>query len=182
MAELFTVQALSLINSDVIVSSSGTEANEGQPIDVAITLALRERGFVTADAHTASRMTKRKIEESDLILTAGLEHLLAVMIAVPSAKSKVFTMREFTSLAAGLPAMGRPRDAAGLHDRVVEIGEQRAGAGVMGPAELDIADPYRRGIDAARRCAAEVSQSVQLTLAALGLDARAKEMSALEPA
>jgi len=97
------------------------------------------------------------VGEADLVLTAEGVHRQFILDDQPQMFRKVFTIGQFAEIvrAAGPGLTGRA-----LLDHA---------AGHRGPADpaLDVADPYRRGPEAARACADQLDGLLRVVVPAL---------------
>jgi protein-tyrosine phosphatase len=158
---------------DLTASSAGIRALAGLGIDPPSASALIALGG-DPTGHRARWFTPELAESADLVLTAQTSHRVEVLRATPSAMRRTFALHEFVRLAASLPAADATEDEAAdvtavdPRVRVARIAAQRGMVPPVGPGEDDVADPFGRGIDIARICAAEVSAAVDAVLAALG--------------
>jgi protein-tyrosine phosphatase len=156
---------------DLTVSSAGSRALVGHPIDEPSALALRERG-VDPRGHRARRLHPELIHGADLILTASAEHRTAVLVQAPLAMNRTFTLREFTRLAAGLPPSGPSSlvpDAEHFKARVAAVAGQRGLVPVAARGQDDIDDPYGRSVSVARATVDITSDAIGRLIAALDL-------------
>jgi protein-tyrosine phosphatase len=150
-------------DSDLTAGSAGLQALEGMGIDPPSARALVELG-ADPSGHRARWFTPALAESADLVLTAQTSHRADVLRAVPGAMRRTFTLREFVRLAEAVPA----DSAGGRPERVARIAAQRGVVPAVAPGADDIRDPFRRSLDVARTCAAEISAAVDAVLAALG--------------
>jgi len=141
--------------ADVVFGSAGTHARDGQPINpdmvVALPAGLDSAGF------RSRRLTPPLLEDADLVLTMETAHRSHVLDDHPAMFRKVFTLGQFAQAVEKAPA-GLDRDALLLH-----IGAAR---GHADPA-LDVADPYRRGPEAASGCVARLEELLRVVVPAL---------------
>lgn len=150
------------------VSSAGTAALAGTPMDPAAATLLVELGGDPRGA-LARRLTAALVEDADLVLGAAAEHREAAVRLSPLwSLQRAFTLREFGRLL-------RPEDAAGSRDPA-----ERAAALVRGAAarrgtdgnradDDDVADPYGAPMRVAREAAARIAEPVErITAAVLG--------------
>lgn len=147
----------------VSVSSAGTHAPIGSPIDPTIQrLAKAEFGLHIA-GHTATQLTDDQICRSDLILALTRNHRRAIAERVPRVARRIFTLKEFARLSrsVGAPWLNQRSDdltgAMPLFQDGLDILQR--GRGMSRPVEAsddDIIDPYRRDEDVYRRATAEV--------------------------
>lgn len=132
--------------ASVEVSSAGTGALVGHPIDPG-SLAQLERLGVVSGPFAARQLTPDLISTADLVVTATRDHRAAVARLQPRAMSITFTLGDLADLAQGMQE--RPDDdpattAPGVA-RVVELVAARRGIVPPRPArEVDIIDPFRR--------------------------------------
>lgn len=152
---------------DVRVHSAGTHALVGHEMtEQARALAVRS-GAHTADtaSHAARYLVEPMLLGADLVLTMTREHRSHSVKMVPSRVRMTFTMREFARLASALSNddIRAAADAAGTEDRVrfaavlQAVADRRGGtAGVVGPADDDIIDPYRRPQEIYEQAAAQL--------------------------
>ncbi|MDT4973998.1 MAG: low molecular weight protein-tyrosine phosphatase [Pseudonocardiales bacterium] len=148
---------------DVTVSSAGTKALVGHGIDHSSAAALGQLG-IDPTQHRARQFEPWMAAYSDLILTAAREHRDVVMTALPSVYKRTFTMKEFARLVGDVPA-AEPRAI------VAAAGARRGHAKPVKPEEDDVADPYRGAIKHAKSIVEEITETVYITLATLGLAA-----------
>ncbi|WP_246204416.1 low molecular weight phosphatase family protein [Streptomyces tailanensis] len=148
------------------VSSAGTVAMAGTPMDPAAATLLVELGGDPRGA-LARRLTTALVEDADLVLGAAAEHREAAVRLSPLwALQRAFTLREFGRLL-------RPEDAAGAREPA-----ERAAALVRGAAarrgtdgtrtdDDDVADPYGAPLRVAREVAARIAEPVERIAAAV---------------
>lgn len=150
------------------VSSAGTAAMAGTPMDPAAATLLVELGGDPCGA-LARRLTAALVEDADLVLGAAAEHREAAVRLSPLwALQRAFTLREFGRLL-------KPEDAAGVTEPA-----ERAAALVRGAAarrgtdghraeDVDVADPYGAPMRVARQVAARIAEPVErIATAVLG--------------
>jgi len=104
-------------------------------------------------------LTAELLREADLVLTAEHTHRQFILDDHPADFRKVFTLGQFAEAARATDLRGR--------DLVSYAGEHR---GAADPA-LDVADPYRRGHEAAQACATQLQELLRVVVPALA-DAR----------
>jgi protein-tyrosine phosphatase len=150
------------------VSSAGTAATPGEPMDPVAVALLEESGGAPSGAH-ARRLSTELVEAADLVLGAAAEHRdAAVRLSPVWALRRAFTLREFARLV-------RDDDAAGITDPVrraaalVEGAARRRGAAAGQAGDDDVADPYGAAAEVARSSALRILESVErITAAVLG--------------
>ncbi len=150
----------------VIASSAGTAGATGFPMDAPAAQVLRELGG-DSGGHVARRLDPALIAESDLILTGQTSHRSAVVLADPLAFRRVFALREFGRLGAGLPSLPGTATEDQLRLGVLEVALQR---GVAPAADMDeIDDPFGASMRVMRACGLQIADAVDAAVAVLGL-------------
>lgn len=149
------------------VTSTGTGALAGAPADPGTRVELERRGL-SAQGIRARQMAAAELEASDLVLTAERSHVEQVLELSPRMLKRTFTLPEFADLLDQLTASGpveslrpgaAPRRTEQRWRRLPEVlSARRARLGEPAP---EIADPYRRGLEAFRSMAAEIDDSVR---------------------
>ncbi len=149
---------LHLAGSPVEVTSAGTGAPVGEPMDPLAAELLTALG---ADSlgHRARQLTPALVAGADLVLTATRRHRGQVVAVSPRALPCTFAFRDFAFLVRGIgtdaPA-GLQEGADGLRE-LVRVAAARRGLVPPRPAEeVDIVDPYRRGRPVFEQMADEV--------------------------
>ncbi len=137
-----------------VFSSAGVEGRDGHAMDPVMAAELAQRG-VDAAPFRSRRLTSRMVAEADLVLTAEARHRGVILDEVPAAIRTVFTFGQADAALARLEEQVLPLDLPGA------LARARGGA----PEDLDVPDPYRRGPDAARRCAVLIDGLVDRLLA-----------------
>jgi sulfate adenylyltransferase len=137
-------------DSGVEVSSAGTHGFVDEP--VSDTMEAEFARFGTDTSTFGSRMlTAELVDRADLVLTAEAEHRARLLEDRPAAFRKTFTLGQFV-------ASARTADPR-LHGRALV--EELASRRVPAAPEHDVADPYRRGPEAAARAAAQMEQLLE---------------------
>ncbi|NLG84524.1 MAG: low molecular weight protein arginine phosphatase [Firmicutes bacterium] len=80
--------------AEITVLSAGTVAVAGQSASNLAVKVMRQEG-IDLSGHRAKKLTAELAREADLILTMTLAQKETVLDLVPTAKGKVFTLREF---------------------------------------------------------------------------------------
>jgi protein-tyrosine phosphatase len=161
MAELL-LRAWADNGAGLTVSSAGTRALVGHPIDRGSASALGQLG-IDPTTHRARQFEPGMAASADLILTAERSHLDEIFQQVPASFRRAFTIKEFARIApyvtTGDPAAAVAEAAAlrGLVERPSD------------PLADDVRDPYRRATLHAKSVAEELTAAVKATLDALGL-------------
>jgi sulfate adenylyltransferase len=133
--------------------SAGTHGWRDHPVDEHMAHELRERG-ADPSGFRSRRLTRPMIDAADVILTAEAAHRTFVLQERPAAMRKVFSLGQFAAAADEVdPALtGR--------ELLVAVHRARSTAD---PAH-DVADPFRRGPEAARDAAAQLAELVGVIL------------------
>ncbi|KAB7744849.1 low molecular weight phosphatase family protein [Nostocoides sp. F2B08] len=156
MSELFGAQTR--------VASAGTPGTDGRPMDPAMEAELP---FDDSEAHLhrSRTLAEPMIEDSDLVLTMEFAHHMRILEQWPRASARVFGLRQFVD------GLNRTPGAGSDLERVSRARQQLAPNSMM----WDIADPYRRGRRAARRCAHELDDLVLRLGVGLGYEPIAED-------
>ncbi|WP_028644645.1 adenylyl-sulfate kinase [Nocardioides sp. URHA0020] len=138
----------------VAFSSAGTHGFRDSAMDseMAALLDTDDR-----DAFRSRPLTARLLGNADLVLTAEGTHRQFILDDHPGDFRKVFTLGQFAEIVRHSDLHGRELvDFAGQH---------------RGPADhaLDVADPYRRGSEAARACAEHLDGLLETVVPALAV-------------
>ena len=145
-----------LAGHDVEVGSAGIAAMVGSPIAPEAAAQLEAYGG-SADGFAARQLTSDLVRDADLVLTATRELRSQVLSEAPAALRRTFTVLEFAALLDQI-------DPAPPAELVAEAASARS---LLGPVELDIPDPFRRGEQAHARAAALMVPAVERIAAAL---------------
>lgn len=129
------------------VSSAGTGAMVGAPIDAPMARLLEAEGVDTS-GFAARRLTAELVRGADLVLALTREHRSAVVRLAPAALRRTFTLRELARLWSLANLHDLPTDpAARLGELLVRVKATRAhSAGKLTDStddSDDVVDPYR---------------------------------------
>ncbi len=151
------------------VTSAGTHALVGRPMDEGSAVRLRAKGLAD-DAFRARLVTAQLLQEQAAVLLMAVEHREPVLDEAPGVHRRTFTLRE---LAAALDDIGERHDWA---DLLAGAGADDVGSrwralpalvathrarGRAGRTDHDVADPYARGDRAFDRMVAQVDPAVR---------------------
>ncbi|GAA1966119.1 low molecular weight phosphatase family protein [Terrabacter lapilli] len=142
-----------LHGTGIEVSSGGTGALVGSPIDPGSVAQLRQRDAET-EGFKARQLTAEMIAHSDLVLTATRAHRAEVVRLSPRAMARCFTLADFAHLVADASAdemdeLDETDPGASWVARVAALAASRRGLVPPLPlSESDIPDPYRQGPEA----------------------------------
>lgn len=151
------------------VSSAGTGALVGSPVDAPVAALLAEAGVAT-EGFASRQLTAAMVREAGLVVALTREHRAAVVKLVPGALRSTFTLRELGRLLSVADLAGLPEDPA---ERLAELAARaRAARALPGgratvPADDDVVDPYRRDAAVLARSWAELSEPVAVLREAL---------------
>lgn len=144
----------------VELGSAGTLGFIDKPMDPTMATAFDHSPEVTGEdvaAFRSRRLTSAHLDAADLVLTAEAEHRQFILGEHPAAFRKVFSLGQF---AAGVQRVESTLSGLDLVKTV---------ATTSGVAQVraDIADPYRRGRQAAADAAAQIDEMLAVVLPAL---------------
>jgi protein-tyrosine-phosphatase len=137
-------------DADVVFSSSGTYARDGQQMNPEMS-ALLPAG--AADGFRSRQLTAEVLEGTDLVLTAESVHRRHILDDFPQLHRRVFTLGQFEATVADLPGLSG-------HDLVTAAGQRR----VAPTPQHDVADPYRRGKAAAVRATGTITAMLSVVV------------------
>lgn len=153
------------------VSSAGTHALIGNPVDPSSAQILTARGIPSAE-FAARQISERILADVDFVLPLEVTHRKAVLSYSPRHLKRAFTLKEFarlldtaderepwTARLAGLSTVEERWAALPAH-----LARERGLARVPDGAD-DIADPYRQSQEVFDRMAAEVDEAVERIVA-----------------
>lgn len=132
------------LDASAVVTSAGTHAVVGRPIDMTMAKLLRDQGFPTEGFH-ARQLTAPMIDGASLIITMTVDQRTEVVSTSASAARRTFTLLELAQLMRIAPPVPPTLPTAGarwsaLPDLVGGLRHQLQAP----PGSLDIADPYQR--------------------------------------
>ncbi len=153
------------------VSSAGTHALIGNPVDPSSAQILTARG-ISSGEFAARQISERILGEIDFVLPLEVTHRKAVLSYSPRHLKRAFTLKEFarlldaadereswTTRLAGLPSVEERWAALPAH-----LARERGLTRVPDGAD-DIADPYRQSQEVFDRMAAEVDEAIERIVA-----------------
>ena len=153
---------------DVTVTSAGTRAAAGGPMDPRL-LAMLARLGSDGSAHQARQIRDSTINAADLVLTATRSHRDAVLSRVPSAMRRTFTIREAGRIADVIAPVTR-HDIHMLRSLVAALADRRHEVFQLAGEDDDIADPEGQGEQAfARMVRAELPALVSFAVPVFGM-------------
>lgn len=133
-----------LSGTGIEISSAGTDALVGNPIEPGSVVRLQQVGAV-CDAFAARRIDRQLIDAADLVLTATREHRAQVVRVQPKALRFCFSLGDFSHLAQHIaPSQPEPGESWVAHVTRL-VATVRGSVPARSADESDIIDPYRRG-------------------------------------
>jgi len=141
MAEGILKSMLQEMNIDNInVSSAGISAFDGEAANEKAIYTLNKKGIDIRN-HRARQLTKKIINESDLILTMTNNHKNMILNVMPEYSDKVFTLKEFACIINNEETRGK---------------------------NLDVADPFGAGYNVYEISAAEIEEQLNKIIKTMG--------------
>jgi sulfate adenylyltransferase len=144
--------------SGVEVSSAGTRGFDAEPVSDTMDAEFARYGTDTT-AFRSRVLTGALIDDADLVLTAEAVHRTRLLEERPAAFRKTFTLGQFAASAQAADPSLRGREL------IAALANRR----VPSSPNHDIADPYRRGPDEARRAAAAMEAMLEVLVDRLRL-------------
>jgi sulfate adenylyltransferase len=138
-------------DSGVEVSSAGTSGFDAEPVSDTMEAEFARFGTETS-AFRSRPATGDLVDAADLVLTADASHRARLLEVRPAAFRKIFTLGQFMASALAMDPALRGRELlTALENRRVPASPDH-----------DIADPYRRGPEAARRAAITMESMLEV--------------------
>ncbi len=144
------------------ISSAGTHGFVDRQMDDVMSATLADVHGVQATDFLSRPLTRDLVADADLVVTAEASHRSFILEDDPGAFRKVFTLGQLAE------AIGELDPALAGDDLLHALGERRGTAA----ADLDVADPYRRGRAAARRCADHIDTLLRVVVPVLARSER----------
>jgi len=143
-------------DGSVTFASAGTRGFDASEMDPTMAATLIARGVDPADFRSRP-FTGRMLGDHDLVLTAEASHRQFILDDHPAAFRKVFTLGQFAQAVRDLGTELTARDL------LRAVAERRPAA----DQALDVDDPYRRGPEAAEKCASSLEALLRAVVPAL---------------
>ncbi len=135
------------------ITSAGTYAMVGAPMDHPMAAELRARGG-DPDGFVSRQLNLQIVSESDLVLTAESSHRAWIAEEWPQMVARTFVLGNLAERIADLdPSLAGQALVAAAHAR----------RGAVKKAH-NVADPYRRGPEAATRAAEQIDLALERVL------------------
>jgi protein-tyrosine phosphatase len=134
-----------IFGGELDVASAGVPGTDGRAMDPAMEAELP---FEDEDAltHRSRSLTGEILARAHLVLTMEFAHHMRILDSWPHATGRVFGLGQFVD------GLGRVAPTGSSHERIAQVGRAVAPNSMV----WDIADPYRRGSQAARTCARDL--------------------------
>ncbi|WP_217897419.1 hypothetical protein [Geodermatophilus saharensis] len=157
-----------LAGSGVTVTSAGTRARPGVPVDPEVA-ALLEAAGVPAEPSGARELRPADVRQAGLVLAMAREHRSAVVQLVPAALRRTFLLTDAADVAEAVAAAGWPQDVpASAAARLAALPALAARHRVPGATPEDVPDPHRRPREEYLRSFAVIEDAVDRLARALG--------------
>lgn len=162
------VLAHELAGTGISVSSAGTGALVGAPVDPESARRIRAAGG-DPDGFVARQISREIVAEADLVIGATREHLSAVVPLHPRALRYAFALHDLADL---LSSATESEIAAARGDnRVAKVASAAIGKrGIVNPrlpADSAIIDPYRQDARVFDQMVDEIATSLPIVVTAL---------------
>jgi protein-tyrosine phosphatase len=156
MAAALLRAAVTDTGEPVTVASTGLLGGR-RPVPSETAKALAPYGAEVA-GHRSTALSAEAVEAADLILTMERRHAREVVLLVPAAWPRTFTLKDFVRRAEKLgPRADRP-----LRVWAAAVSDGRERTDLVGSSlEDDVADPFGGGLTAYRATASELADLVQ---------------------
>ena len=143
MAEQMLFQLLEQHNPEleIQVSSAGTMALDGYPMDPKAAIAITKLGFAHL-RHKATQLTHQLVAEANLVLTSTVEQRAQVVELLVKANRYTFTLKEFGHLAEFEQSERDQTKNLSLEQQLADTISLRGFATL--DEDQDLADPYQR--------------------------------------
>ncbi len=143
-------------DAQIEVSSAGTDGFHDHPMSE----EMIDGYEADATGFRSRRVSGELLADADLVLTAEAAHRAFLLDEHPGALGKVFTLGQFAEAV----ALGGVSGDAPTGRALIEAVGRRPSAAAP---RHDVADPYRRGPDLARACAARIDELLAIVVPAL---------------
>jgi protein-tyrosine phosphatase len=153
----------------VVVTSAGTWANPGEPMQPFAAAMLNQRG-VDATGFGATSLTEELVRASDLVITATREHRSRVVGLVPGAVRRTFTLLELARIASSgpvpaPPSAPAPAGSAGFAESVRQTvawaAQMRGSVSRHEDSADDLDDPLGAPLEVYRQRADSITAAVE---------------------
>lgn len=162
-----------LAETHLQISSAGTQALVGQPVDPG-SVALLEAQEIDCADFAARDLTAEMVCAADLVLTATREHRAKVARTEPSGLKKAMALVDFSDLVHELdltdlkPSFMDPPGMSGVALLVSAAARRREQVTPRRDEEANIVDPFKQGPKAFQRMEREIDAALPPVIHALG--------------
>ena len=139
------------------LSSAGTHGFVDRPMDDVMSSALADARGVQATDFRSRPLTRELVADADLVITAEASHRSFILDDDPGSFRKVFTLGQLAE------AVGELEPELSRDALLQALGERRG----IASTDLDVADPYRRGRQAAHDCAEHIDSLLRVVVPVL---------------
>jgi protein-tyrosine phosphatase len=151
---------------DVEVSSVGTRALVGEPINISMAHLLEQAG-ISSGLFSARDADDQSLREADLVLGMTRQHRSAAVALAPRLVRRAFTLKELARIAGEVQLEHNAWSSTA--DRMRALVDEASRHRTPVTADLDdIADPYLRDQLAYERAFAEIREAVDAIVGSLG--------------
>lgn len=140
-------------DTSIRVASAGTHGWVDHPVDEPMAAELEARG-ATADGFASRALSMSMVDRADLVLTAAMSHRQFILDDRPTAVWRTFTLGQFARILPDVPAEARGRQVLAACRAVHRPATARD----------DVADPFRRGPEAAAVAAKHIDAMLRQIL------------------
>ncbi|MDV3296757.1 MAG: low molecular weight phosphatase family protein [Brachybacterium paraconglomeratum] len=151
---------------EIEVSSVGTHALVDEPIQISMAHLLEQSG-ISSGLFSAREANETTLRDADLVLGMTRRHRSSVVALAPRLVRRTFTLRELARIAQELRL--EHDSAAGTAERLRTLVDEASRNRTPVSGDLDdIADPYRRDLEAYETAFAEIREAVDAIVDSLG--------------
>lgn len=130
------------LGGSVEVSSAGSGAVVGHPIDANMAWLMRRDGY-RADGFAARQLTEALVRSADLVLALTREHRALIVDLAPAAVRRTFTLTEFAAIVRDLPAIDLSLLTSAERLRTLApLAVAARTTSALAPEAMDIPDPF----------------------------------------
>jgi protein-tyrosine phosphatase len=158
------IRTTEMFGDQLVAMSAGIPGTEGRQMDPDMEAEL-PFDDEAAISHRSRPVTITLVEMSDLIVTMEFAHHMRLLDRWPETASSVFGLRQIVD------ALERSGANGSARERILQARSVSQPNSMM----WDVADPYRRGRRAARRCADELDDLVLRLGVGLGYEPVAED-------
>ena len=151
------------LGPEVVVTSAGTGALVGEPIDSAMAELMRADGVPVED-FSARQLTEEHAREANLILAMTRDHRAQVVEIFPGAVRRTFTLLEFAHLASAVAQPGPSGRVGTCLEAMLPLVVSARSVSGNPPNGQDIADPFRGSNDLFHQTYSSIFEAVETVM------------------